>query len=328
MKKSTLLNLVLISATFCGALPAKPCITKLKNEYDSLKNKWTTRAILEESVFCDSELNDLHEATKKGNLHSVTHLIANGYAKVDQLNDRKETALSIAAYQGDLLLVEALLEKGADVNKESYYLFPLEWAIRGLAESAYGIPEWQILDFGLKIRSYPVLNRAKFEVKYSFNTYVSIVESLIEGKENIEMTGSLFKSIRMRLPEVVELLIKNNVDLNTKNLWGDTPLMVAAEYGFTEIVTLLVENGADIHSKNVENTALSRACASESENKVECIQILIQNGALANLTPQELEAYHQTLIPIFQGVDEEWLNGVFSYLNDFENCFSNTPFQN
>ncbi|TGL63905.1 ankyrin repeat domain-containing protein [Leptospira ognonensis] len=46
---------------------------------------------------------------------------------------------------------------------------------------------------------------------------------------------------------LVELLISYKADINLQQLDGDTPLLKASSDGFTDIVAVLLKNGADIH---------------------------------------------------------------------------------
>jgi len=57
--------------------------------------------------------------------------------------------------------------------------------------------------------------------------------------------------------DIVKLLIKAGADINAKNEYGDTPLIVASRYNQMDIVKLLIKAGADINIKNKGgNTAL------------------------------------------------------------------------
>ncbi|PWF94171.1 Ankyrin repeat protein [Spiroplasma poulsonii] len=49
---------------------------------------------------------------------------------------------------------------------------------------------------------------------------------------------------------MVKLLIENGAEINHKNQFGNTPLILASQNGHTEIVKLLIENGAKINHKN------------------------------------------------------------------------------
>jgi len=50
--------------------------------------------------------------------------------------------------------------------------------------------------------------------------------------------------------KIVELLIANGADVNTKNNNGDNSLIIAAYQGHKEIVKQLIANGADVNTKN------------------------------------------------------------------------------
>lgn len=90
--------------------------------------------------------------------------------------------------------------------------------------------------------------------------------------------------------------LDNGANIDTKDLYGQTPLMLAANNGHTIMVNLLLENGADINAKdkvkrlNVwcgrskpeediifgNDTALMKAA---SKGYKEIVKMLIKNGA-------------------------------------------------
>jgi ankyrin repeat protein len=59
--------------------------------------------------------------------------------------------------------------------------------------------------------------------------------------------------------EIVELLIANGADVNTKDVVGMTPLHIAARRGHKEIVELLIDNGMDVNTKSYSGTPLDQA---------------------------------------------------------------------
>ena len=80
--------------------------------------------------------------------------------------------------------------------------------------------------------------------------------------------------------EIVEILIDNGADVNAKDIYGKTALMWAAINGHTEIVEILIDNGADVNAKdNDGQTALMLA---EGEGHTEAAKLLIDNGADVN----------------------------------------------
>jgi len=60
--------------------------------------------------------------------------------------------------------------------------------------------------------------------------------------------------------EIVRLLVEKGANINDQNDYGDTALMIASYEGRTEIVKFLVEKGADINHQNKDGkTALDLA---------------------------------------------------------------------
>jgi ankyrin repeat protein len=61
-------------------------------------------------------LNALHEATKEGDIAIVKEIVEEGRENIDQIDGEGETALSLAATNGNLEIVRFLLEKGANMR--------------------------------------------------------------------------------------------------------------------------------------------------------------------------------------------------------------------
>jgi ankyrin repeat protein len=70
---------------------------------------------------------------------------------------------------------------------------------------------------------------------------------------------------------IIKLLLEKGADINAKNGWGGTPLIVTCQmwrrdtsklpYTATAVVRLLIEHGADVNAEDKNGkTALSRAC--------------------------------------------------------------------
>ena len=78
----------------------------------------------------------------------------------------------------------------------------------------------------------------------------------------------------------IEQLIKDGVDVNSKDDDGNTGLHWAASFGLVEMANLLLSNGADTNLRNKDgNTPLHWAAG---EGNTEVVKILISNGANVN----------------------------------------------
>ncbi len=91
----------------------------------------------------------------------------------------------------------------------------------------------------------------------------------------------LHRKTRAEALPMLKLLLKNGADGDkAANLWGETPLMVAAKADFPEAMQLLLDKGADVtRLSNFRETALHFAARHYT---VETIHILLDHGADIN----------------------------------------------
>ena len=76
----------------------------------------------------------------------------------------------------------------------------------------------------------------------------------------------------------VEELIKSGANLNTKDTFGGTALIIASNIGHTEIVKLLIESGSDVNiASNDGRTALMKASGRRGDADI--VKLLLENGA-------------------------------------------------
>jgi ankyrin repeat protein len=93
------------------------------------------------------------------------------------------------------------------------------------------------------------------------------------------------------LPEYSEM---GTPTVNTKSLFGDYPIHIAATRGMPDEITLLLENGADVNAKGEHGyTPLHDAV---EQGHIEAVQLLLRHGATRSIrnddgdTPIELAA--------------------------------------
>ena len=72
-----------------------------------------------------------------------------------------------------------------------------------------------------------ILNRAPL-----YEGYTALIAAAIRGHKNI-----------------VELLLKNNANVNLESKYGETALIEAAQYGHKEVVELLIQYNADVNAR-------------------------------------------------------------------------------
>ena len=80
-------------------------------------------------------------------------------------------------------------------------------------------------------------------------------------------------------------LIISGVNINTRNMMGETPLMEAAGKGYTEIVELLLNKRVNINISNVKNiTALSKA---SYNGHADIVKLLVDAEATLNIRDRD-----------------------------------------
>jgi uncharacterized protein len=139
---------------------------------------------------------------------------------ISKADRQGNTALLLAVCQDDRLLLQAILDQGADIDAQNHDGdTALTLAIRkGFAETACWL-----------IRRGANVNLANFDS----DTPLILAA---RGEES---------------PAVLEMLLGSGAHVHAKNNVGDTALHVAAYFGNLDIARRLIQNQADVHAKNI-----------------------------------------------------------------------------
>lgn len=182
----------------------------------------------------------IHEAIEKEDLSEVQFFIEEKKINKDEKNFFGETPLHVAVKLGHLDIVKYLIENGA--NKNAYNKIgytPLRIAIE---------------KDNREIKDYLISKEAR-------GKYSTIHEAIRKG-DRLE----------------VEFFIKEKkIDKDEKNLFGETPLHVAAKLGYLDIVEYLIQNGANKEAQNDRGETPLRLVV--NKNQVKAMECLIKNGA-------------------------------------------------
>lgn len=120
------------------------------------------------------------------------------------------------------------------------------------------------------------------------------ITEIIEKKNLINVTP-LMIAAEKGFSDLVKLLIDRGASLNCRNLSGRTPLMSAAFNGHLDVVKVLVDAGAELESRDfLDNTPL--LCAADmvfGKGNKEVVEYLLEKGANANAYNNQ---YHNTLM--------------------------------
>jgi len=193
----------------------------------------------------------LMEAASAGYLECARLLVEVGGVGVNtHSNEFKETALTLAAYKGHVLMVKFLLENGADQEHKT-----------------------------------DEMHTALMEA--CMDGHLEVARILIENGAQVNMPPDSFESPLTLAAcgghvELANLLIDQRADLEERNDEGYTPLMEAAREGHEEMVALLLFHDADINAitEETQETALTLACCGGC---YEVAKFLLEAGADANL---------------------------------------------
>ena len=94
-----------------------------------------------------------------------------------------------------------------------------------------------------------------FNIENNMNAYKAIAKN--EHYINIE---HFFNAEKLNLMYPLKIFLKNKIDINAKDVFGNTILQYASFHGYTNIAECLISHGADINARNCHNrTALHQA---------------------------------------------------------------------
>lgn len=202
----------------------------------------------------------LIEAAYEGNTVEVQSLIDEG-ADINEKDASGRTALMIAANRGHTYVVQLLLERGADAN----------------ATDNNGLTAIQAAESRGFQRIVSMLRQ--------FSTSSGQAEngSALKGKGAPRL--SLHRAVDEGDFAAVRSLIEMGADVNARSNDEWTPLMLATIKGHTEMVEALLKNGADSNARNRKGwTALMFAV---SMSDADTIRILLRAGANINARDKE-----------------------------------------
>ncbi|KAF4928951.1 Ankyrin-3 [Colletotrichum viniferum] len=256
-------------------------------------------------------LNDsLYEATDLEKESTVRLLLETFNVDPNATGDEYGTALTAAAYDGTLDIVNLLLDKGADINS------PDGWALQAAAAEGHYDVVKELLDRGADVNSltenenFPqgtalqaAAESGKVEIvtlliEYGVNPDLgagedtfpimaaamrgeqTILELLVNAKAEVNVFGGqdhstvLIEAV-INLPvDALQVLLDAGADINLEDRDGDTPLILAAREGDADCVKFLLDHGADIFHTNHDNeNALQSAIEYGGDD--DCTRVLI-----------------------------------------------------
>ena len=201
----------------------------------------TSEVIVDETVRTTGGIDKMIE----GSINEVAGKLTQSFSNT------MNNALIEAAKSGNLVEIERLLKRGANINtKDSTGRTPLHAA--------------------------------------SYNDHINIVNFLISNgadvnaKSNVDATPLHMASYSGHA-DIVNFLVSKGANVNAKDNGGRTPLHAASYNGHADIVSFLIGKGADINAKAINDYGVTPLHVASFKGHVDIVEILISKGADVNV---------------------------------------------
>jgi len=196
--------------------------------------------------------NRLHSAIMYGNAERVRGLLEDGIDPnvPDKNNQLPLESACLRVYEGDLSIIDLLLDTGAEINPPTSPIPPLHTA--------------------------------------ALTGRTNVVQHLIDRGANIHLQSKrqqtpLHYAAKSESADCVTLLLSLDAGVDVQDDEGETPLMSSAEVGEVRTAKPLLAAGADIHARNnKKQTPLMIGCIVRIHPfyvRTPFVELLIQSGA-------------------------------------------------
>ncbi|TYZ52545.1 hypothetical protein PybrP1_004121, partial [[Pythium] brassicae (nom. inval.)] len=196
-------------------------------------------------------------------------------------------ALIHACQRGDVCSVQMLLANGADVNyvaHESGGNTPLHIAVSALHFNVVSY----ILQHGAKVKAVGECGRTALHMvgapctlpSASSTLGASVVPPVVPGN-SLRLTTSASGALRQsdRTVMIIKKLLAHGAELETRDIYGNTPLMLLAERGCLQGVDVLIEADGhlDLNARNWKSGINSLALAARA-GRFDVVEALLDYG--------------------------------------------------
>jgi ankyrin repeat protein len=219
----------------------------------------------------------LHVVSIYGRPLVVKALLQAG-ADIDKATDKGGTPLMMASGQGHGAIVEVLIQAGADIDKVDINGMT---AVMAASQNGHSAIVEALIQAGADIDKVDI-NGITAVMAASRNGHSAIVEALIQAGADIDKANNVGATALMWASgkgqaAIVETLIQAGADIDKATNKGGTALMWASENGHSAIVEALIQAGADIDKVDINGTTASMAASRNGHSAI--VEALIQAGA-------------------------------------------------
>jgi ankyrin repeat protein len=229
-------------------------------------------------------LLDLHAAVQKDSAEKVKELLATGKYQVNAKNANGVTPLHIAAFRGNLEVLNVLLKANADPNAvDDEGSTPLHQAVA----SGHIDCVKALIQAGANINAKDNTLSTPLNVA-AYHKFDDIAALLLESGADPNIPNDreftpLHHSCAYGYIQLTKLLLQKSANIQAVTKEMSTPLHQAAFNGHYDIIKLLLEHGADVEFG--KSKALHLACFN---GHTKCAELLLQYKANVSCVDEEL----------------------------------------
>ena len=278
----------------------------------------------------------LHWASYRDNLDAADLLIRAG-ARLDAANDLGATPLWIASRNGSAVMVRRLLQAGAHPNVA---LLLGETPLMAASHSGNPDVVAQLIEKGASVNARGARGQTALMWAVS-EQHPGVVQVLLSHGADIQARSDVLSQMMAAPPHgkpeynrmipfggetallfaarvgdlaSAKLLLAAGANVNDKDAWGVSAMVLAAHSGFTEMVEYLLDQGADANAIGPGFTALHEAIM---RRDVTMVKALLDHGANPNTplqtwTPERRSSADFNFAPAIVGATPFWLAARFA----------------
>lgn len=240
----------------------------------------------------------LHYAAEVGSIEEVMILI-NEYAYLgspaevrafmNAKSSNGETALMLAASQGNEEVAELLITNGADINALSSNG---QTALDRAAEGGFQRIVENLLRHNADVQKSNIYSKIRLRNKRIAQQEAEAVNEqrkppIVEDPEP-NLTPLMIAAINGDI-DAVKLLLESGVDIEAASKDGETALMFGASKGHIDVVRILLGSGSNIDATNAKGWTTLMLAVRDNDEKI--VELLLSNGADVNhLSPDRWTA--------------------------------------
>ena len=212
----------------------------------------------------------------------ITKILLKNGADINFPNYYGVTPLHLALLRGKLNMVQLLLTKESDFNNKILNGDQCDFDAH---QQIQNIVDFLLRNFLISSNEYPIL--LQFALRHEdAETFEMILNMKVEFDINAILptmnSAIIHLVVQKGTIKMVQDLIDNGVDIERKDIYGNSPIHEAIREGKLDHFDYLLQNGASVFSENYQGwTALHTAAEYQAEDKI--IDMILEQGIDVNI---------------------------------------------